>query len=209
MRCGAIRPASSFHDRWKRMDKQAMREEAERLIRETMEKQGAGREAGQHPHRDHLRQMRRAEPRLGGKRRDPRQVRLQAMRAQAGDAVEALRRPSFRSRTAESRRRTIAIIREGAVIQFSRTYAIWTRDGRAAYWVSHSRGRRFRAGYELTPPSQTSQTPRHSPDASATARGGFRRCRRRPTACGARRGCAARRCRGRGYRSRRRRRARS
>jgi len=61
------------------MDKQAMREEAERLIRETMERKALVVK----------RQMRRAEPHLGGKRRDPRQVRLQAMRAQARDAVGA------------------------------------------------------------------------------------------------------------------------
>src|SRR6266542_6815936 len=50
-------------------------------------KEGPRRQAGQHPDRGGLRQMRRAEPRPGGKGRNPRQIRLQAMRRQAGDAV--------------------------------------------------------------------------------------------------------------------------
>jgi hypothetical protein len=58
---------------------------------------------------------------------------------------------------------------------------------------------------DVTTPSQTFRTPRHNPDASATAPGGFRRCRRRPTACAARRVAAARHCPDRGCRNRRRR----
>src|SRR5258708_28707486 len=49
--------------------------------------------------------------------------------------------------------------------------------------------------------SQTSQTPRRNPDASATAPGGFRRYRPPPTACAVRRVAAARRCPGTGYRN--------
>src|SRR5205809_8010418 len=50
-------------------------------------KKGARRQTGQYPDRGCLRQMRRAKPRPGGKGRNPRQIRLQAMRRQAGDAV--------------------------------------------------------------------------------------------------------------------------
>src|SRR6059058_4097246 len=51
-------------------------------------KEGSRRQAGQHPDRGGLRQMRRAEPRPGGEGRHPRQIRLQAMRRQTGDAVK-------------------------------------------------------------------------------------------------------------------------
>src|SRR5881392_306769 len=53
-------------------------------------KEGPRRQAGQHPDRGGLRQMRRAKPRPGGKGGNPRQIRLQAMRRQAGDAVAAV-----------------------------------------------------------------------------------------------------------------------
>ena len=53
------------------MSKQSMREEAERLIRETMARKPLVVKAGQHPDRGGLRKMRRAEPRLRRKRRDP------------------------------------------------------------------------------------------------------------------------------------------
>ncbi|TWC00395.1 hypothetical protein FBZ93_105192 [Bradyrhizobium macuxiense] len=61
----------------------------------------------------------------------------------------------------------------------------------------------------LTSPSRTPRTHRRNPCASATAAGGSRRCRRRPTGCGVRRARAAHHCRGRGCRNRRRRGARS
>jgi hypothetical protein len=51
--------------------------------------QGHCREAGQYPYRGNLRKMRRAKSRLGGERREPREIRLQAMRTQAGDALTA------------------------------------------------------------------------------------------------------------------------
>src|SRR5438445_9434827 len=53
-------------------------------------KEGPRRQTGQHPDRGGLRQMRRAEPRPGGKGGNPRQIRLQAMWRQAGDAVDNL-----------------------------------------------------------------------------------------------------------------------
>ena len=69
------------------MSKQSMREEAERLIRETMARKAIVVKQGNTRIETDLRQMRRAEPRLGGKRRDPGEIRLQAMRPQARDAV--------------------------------------------------------------------------------------------------------------------------
>src|SRR6478735_9303914 len=50
-------------------------------------KESTRRQTGQHADRDNLRQMRRTQPRPGGKRHHPRQVRLQAMRPQARDAL--------------------------------------------------------------------------------------------------------------------------
>jgi hypothetical protein len=64
------------------MSKQAMREEAERLIRETMEKKPSSSSSGNTRDRGGLRQMRCTEPRPGGKGRNPRQICLQAMRRQ-------------------------------------------------------------------------------------------------------------------------------
>ncbi len=58
-------------------------------------------------------------------------------------------------------------------------------------------------------PSQTPQRHPRNPDASAKVAGGFRRCRRPPTGCAARRAAAARRCPDRGCRNRRHRCARS
>src|SRR3978361_2080522 len=49
--------------------------------------QGPRGEAGQYPNRDHLRQMRRAEPHLGREGRDAGEIRLQELWAQARDAV--------------------------------------------------------------------------------------------------------------------------
>jgi len=61
----------------------------------------------------------------------------------------------------------------------------------------------------IIPPSQTSQTPPHNPDASATARDDFPQYHRQPTACGVRRAAVARHCPGTGCRNRRPRCARS
>jgi hypothetical protein len=52
-----------------------------------------------------------------------------------------------------------------------------------------------------TRPSQMPQKPRHDPDANATMRGGFRRCRPPPTESDARRGFAAHHCPGTGCRN--------
>ncbi len=62
------------------MDKQAMREEAERLIRETMEKKALTIKQGNT-------RIETTCPPAGGKRRHRGQVRLQAVRPQARDAV--------------------------------------------------------------------------------------------------------------------------
>src|SRR5438874_6757709 len=45
------------------------------------------REAGQYPDRGGVRQMRRAQPRAGGKGRDAREIRVQELRSKAGDAL--------------------------------------------------------------------------------------------------------------------------
>src|ERR1700676_1416666 len=52
--------------------------------------QGHRREAGQYPHRDGVRKMRHAQSHLGGKRRNAGEIRLQAMRAEARDAVNVV-----------------------------------------------------------------------------------------------------------------------
>src|SRR5258708_32152233 len=57
--------------------------------------QGHCREAGQYPDRGYLRKMRRAKSRLGRKGRDPGEIRLQAMRTPATDALRILP-PSLR-----------------------------------------------------------------------------------------------------------------
>ena len=74
------------------MSKQSMREEAERLIRETMERKALVVKQGNTRIETDLRQMRRAQSRLGRKRRHAGEIRLQAMRPQARDAVK----PDFR-----------------------------------------------------------------------------------------------------------------
>src|SRR4051794_16127214 len=53
-------------------------------------KESHRRQTGQYEDRNHLRQMRRAQPPAGRKRRDPRQVRLQAVRPQARDALGSM-----------------------------------------------------------------------------------------------------------------------
>jgi hypothetical protein len=63
--------------------------------------------------------------------------------------------------------------------------------------------RRFLAHPATTSPSRTPRTRPHGPDASARARGGFRRCRRPPTESAARRGSAVRHCPGTGCRNHR------
>ena len=60
------------------------------MIREAMEKKNVVVKAGQYPHRGGLRQMRRAQPRAGRQGRDPGEIRLQELRAQAGNAVRRL-----------------------------------------------------------------------------------------------------------------------
>src|SRR5260370_1862150 len=45
------------------------------------------REAGQYKDRGGVRQMRRAQPRAGGEGRDAREIRMQELRAKAGDAL--------------------------------------------------------------------------------------------------------------------------
>ena len=69
------------------MSKEAMRAEADRLIKEAMEQQGHHHQAGRHPDRGDLRQVRREKSRLGGAGAASRAVHLQGMRAQAVDAV--------------------------------------------------------------------------------------------------------------------------
>ena len=49
-------------------------------------------EAGLYPDRGHLRKMRRTKSHLGRKGRDPRQIRLQAMRTPARDVLRVLHR---------------------------------------------------------------------------------------------------------------------
>src|SRR5450755_4271478 len=65
--------------------------------------QGHCREAGQYPHRDGLREMRRAQSHLGGKGGNAGEIHLQAMRAKARDAVRG-RPPSVRGAMKQSSR---------------------------------------------------------------------------------------------------------
>src|SRR4029079_4696381 len=85
-------------------------------------KESPCRQTGQHPDRGGLRQMRRAEPRSGGKGRNPRQIRLQAMRRQAGDAVSKA-----------------VIAREGGQSSIPETPAMESK-GRGVLDTPHSRG---------------------------------------------------------------------
>jgi len=62
------------------VDKRAMREEAERLIRRSDGAQPIVVKTGRYPHQRHLRQMRSAKSRLRIERHDPRLIRLQGMR---------------------------------------------------------------------------------------------------------------------------------
>jgi len=77
------------------MSKQSMREEAERLIRETMERKGHRCEAGQHPHRGDLCGKCGAPNRISAARARPREICLQGMRPQAR-ALENFLNPSLR-----------------------------------------------------------------------------------------------------------------
>ena len=85
------------------MSKQAMREEAERLIRETMEKKDPRHQAGQHADRDGLRQMRRAEPRRRRKKARP------ASNSPASNAATSKRRCRALHRVGVRQRRTCAV----------------------------------------------------------------------------------------------------
>ena len=69
------------------MDKQAMREEAERLIRETMERKALVVKQGNTRIETTCGKCGAPNRISAEKGRDPRQIRLQAMRAQARDAV--------------------------------------------------------------------------------------------------------------------------
>ncbi len=69
------------------MSKQAMREEAERLIRETMERKALVVKAGRHTDYDDLRQVRRGEQGLGAKGCRAGVFHLQGVRSRAGHAL--------------------------------------------------------------------------------------------------------------------------
>ena len=83
------------------MSKQSMREEAERLIRETMEKRNLVVKQGNTRIEAVCGKCGAPEPALGSEGRDAREICLQAMRPQAGNAVAAPRAHS----TAPRRRR--------------------------------------------------------------------------------------------------------
>ena len=72
-----------------RMSKQSMREEAERLIRETMERKAIVVKQGNTRIEAVCGKCGAPNRVFGRKRRDPGEIRLQAMRPQAGDAVRA------------------------------------------------------------------------------------------------------------------------
>ena len=83
-----------------RMSKQQMREETERLVQRGIGAENRHHQAGQYPDRDQMRQVRRAQPRVGGAGTVPGRLYLQGMRRRTNDPVSGRRRchPNCRSR---------------------------------------------------------------------------------------------------------------